>query len=60
MVVPTPFMQEAYELLLATQTAIINALKPGTKLCDVYSAGLRHFEAENSDFSPYLIKTSFG
>lgn len=60
MVMPTPGMEEAYEHLLTTQTAIIDALKPGTKLCDAYSVGLKHFESKKNDFLPYLVRTSFG
>ncbi|KAL3090098.1 hypothetical protein niasHS_006550 [Heterodera schachtii] len=59
MVMPTPLMEELYELLLTTETTVIEALKPGTSMSAAYEAGIRHFRSKKPDFLQYLVK-NFG
>ncbi|KAI1722500.1 FACT complex subunit (SPT16/CDC68) domain-containing protein [Ditylenchus destructor] len=60
MVMPTPLMEELYELVLTTELAVIEALKPGSRICDAYEAGLKHFTEKKKDYVKYLQPTSFG
>jgi hypothetical protein len=60
MMMPTPLMEQLYELLLSTEQVIIDNLKPGKRICDAYTAGLDHFKAEMPDFIQYLVKSRFG
>lgn len=56
---PSKELEEAYESLLVIQNAIIEALKPGKKLSEVYSAGLE--AAKNKPkISDHLVKNNFG
>ena len=59
MVMPTPLMEELYELLLTTEAAVIEALKPGTPISAAYEAGIKHFKERKPDYVQYLVK-SFG
>ncbi|EYC04711.1 hypothetical protein Y032_0086g1947 [Ancylostoma ceylanicum] len=60
MVEPSKSLEEAYEGLLATQAAVIEALKPDAKLCDVYAAGVKAFREKCPDFADKLYKKDFG
>lgn len=60
MVMPTPLMEELYELLLTTEQTIIDNLKPGVQLSAAYVAGLNHFRQKKPDFLQYFVKSSFG
>ncbi|KAI3413953.1 hypothetical protein GPALN_011424 [Globodera pallida] len=59
MVMPTPLMEELYELLLTTETAVVEALKPGAPMSAAYEAGIQHFRDKKPDFLQYLVK-NFG
>ncbi|KHJ95261.1 hydrolase, alpha/beta domain protein [Oesophagostomum dentatum] len=60
MVEPSKNLEDAYEGLLATQAAVIEALKPGAKLCDVYSVGVKTFREKCPDIADKLYKKDFG
>ncbi|KAE9420524.1 hypothetical protein Angca_003055 [Angiostrongylus cantonensis] len=60
MVEPSKNLEEAYEALLATQAAIIEALKPDTKLCDVYANGVKVFLGKCPSLGDNLYKRDFG
>ncbi|KAH7727557.1 FACT complex subunit SPT16 [Aphelenchoides avenae] len=60
MVQPTELMEELYELLLTTQAAIVDALKPGKLISDAYKAGLEHFRTAKPDYEDYFVKSNFG
>lgn len=59
MVMPTPLMEELYELLLTTETAVIEALKPGAHISEAYEAGIKHFRDKRPEYLQYLVK-NFG
>ncbi|VDL87543.1 unnamed protein product, partial [Nippostrongylus brasiliensis] len=60
MVEPSKNLEEAYEGLLATQAAIIEALKPGVKLSDVYAVGVKTFREKCPSVADNLYKKDFG
>ena len=59
MVMPTQEMEELYELLLTTEAAVIEALKPGRPISAAYEAGTKHFGERKPEFAQYLVK-NFG
>nr|CAD2182432.1 unnamed protein product [Meloidogyne enterolobii] len=59
MVMPTELMEQLYELLLTTEAAIIDALKPGRPISEAYEAGINHFKEQKPDYLQYLVK-NFG
>jgi len=60
LVMPTPLVEELYEILLTTEQAIIDTLKPGKLISNAYESGLQHFKSKKPDYLQYLLKTSFG
>jgi hypothetical protein len=60
MVMPTPLVEQLYELLLSTEQVILDNLKPGTPICEAYRAGLDHFKGKKPDYAQYLVKSNFG
>ncbi|KAK6730106.1 hypothetical protein RB195_006893 [Necator americanus] len=60
MVEPSKNLEEAYEGLLATQAAVVEALKPGARLCDVYLVGIKVFREKCPDIADKLYKKDFG
>ncbi|XGW19884.1 hypothetical protein V3C99_003600 [Haemonchus contortus] len=60
MVEPSKNLEEAYEGLLATQLAVIEALKPGAKLNDVYAIGVKTFREKCPTLADNLYKKDFG
>lgn len=56
---PSQELQEAYESLLVIQNTIIEALKPGTKLSEVYAAGLE-VAKDKPVVMDHLVKNNFG
>lgn len=56
---PSEELQEAYESLLVIQNAIIEALKPGKKLSQVYAAGLE-IAKDKPVVMDHLVKNNFG
>lgn len=60
MVMPTPLMEELYEVLLTTELEIIATLKTGIPICEAFEKGLNHFKKQKPDYVQYLIKSSFG
>ena len=56
---PTELMEQLYELLLTTEAAIIDALKPGRLISEAYEAGINHFKEQKPDYLQYLVK-NFG
>lgn len=60
MVEPSKNIEEAYEALLTTQLAIIEALKPDMKLCDVYANGVKIFAEKCPSLGDNLYKRDFG
>lgn len=56
---PPKELQDAYESLLVIQSAIIEALKPGKKLNEVYAAGLEAAR-DKPMILDYLVKNNFG
>jgi len=60
LVTPTKLMEEMYDILLNTELAIIEALKPGKNICEAYEAGLQYFNEKKPEYDKYLAKNSFG
>lgn len=60
MVEPSHDLEQAYEVLLNTQMAVIEALKPGKTCSDAYQAGIEFLNKEKPELAQYLIKNSFG
>lgn len=60
MVEPSKNLEEAYEALLATQLAVIAALKPGAKLSDVHAIGVKTFREKCPSLVDNLYKKDFG
>jgi nucleosome binding factor SPN SPT16 subunit len=60
MVDPAKEVINDYESLLVVETAVINALKPGAKLCDAYKAGVDALRESNPDMIDKLTKNNFG
>lgn len=56
---PSKELQEAYESLLVIQNVIIEALKPGKKLNEVYTAGLEAAK-DKPMILDHLVKNNFG
>lgn len=57
---PSNVLEENYETLLVVETAIIEALKPGRKLCEVYSIGLEKMKEKSPALVSNLVKNNFG
>ncbi|KAK6014799.1 hydrolase, alpha/beta domain protein [Ostertagia ostertagi] len=60
MVEPSKNLEDAYEGLLATQMAVIEALKPGAKLSDVHALGVKTFREKCPSLADNLYKKDFG
>uniref|UniRef100_A0A0K0G0W2 FACT complex subunit n=1 Tax=Strongyloides venezuelensis TaxID=75913 RepID=A0A0K0G0W2_STRVS len=60
MVDPPKDLESAYETLLSAQLAVINALKPGAKVCDAYKAGIDCIKEANPKLLDNLFKPNFG
>lgn len=60
LVEPSKELEEAYELLLDAELAVIEALKPGKALSDAYQAGIDVISQKKPELMQYLIKNSFG
>ncbi|PIO52583.1 peptidase, M24 family, partial [Teladorsagia circumcincta] len=60
MVEPSKNLEDAYEALLATQMAVIEALKPGAKLSDVHALGVKTFREKCPSLADNLYKKDFG
>lgn len=56
MVNPPEKMQKEYELLLDLFEALVNKLKDGVKLCDVYEEVVTHLKQKKSDLVDKLTK----
>ncbi|VDM37361.1 unnamed protein product [Toxocara canis] len=57
---PSKELEENYEILLVVENAIIEALKPGAKLCDVYAVGVNALKEKKPSLMDNLIKNNFG
>uniref|UniRef100_F1KW31 FACT complex subunit n=2 Tax=Ascaris suum TaxID=6253 RepID=F1KW31_ASCSU len=57
---PSKELEENYEILLVVENAIIEALKPGAKLSDVYAVGINALKEKKPALMENLIKNNFG
>lgn len=57
---PSAALEEIYETVLVVETAIIEALKPGAKLSDVYEKGISTLKEKNARLVDKLYKKEFG
>lgn len=57
---PSPSIEENYETLLVVETTIIEALKPGKKLSEVYNVGVETLKEKNPTLLNFLVKNNFG
>lgn len=53
---PSQEQQDNYDLLLKTFDIILDKLRHGVKLCDVYNAALEHVTKEKPDFQANFVK----
>ncbi|KAK2556910.1 FACT complex subunit SPT16 [Acropora cervicornis] len=53
---PTEEQQDCYNLLLATLDIILDKLRHGVKLCDVYNAALEHVAKQKPKLQPNFVK----
>lgn len=53
---PSQEQQDNYDLLLKTFDIILDKLRHGVKLCDVYNAALEHVTKEKPDFQTNFVK----
>ncbi|XP_015778637.1 PREDICTED: FACT complex subunit SPT16-like [Acropora digitifera] len=53
---PTEEQQDCYNLLLATLDVILDKLRHGVKLCDVYNAALEHVAKQKPKLQPNFVK----
>lgn len=60
LVEPPQELEQAYEILLNTEMAVIEALKPGRTLSDAYQAGVDFLNKKKPELMQYLVKNSFG
>ncbi|MFH4974936.1 hypothetical protein AB6A40_001645 [Gnathostoma spinigerum] len=60
MVDPSKELEENYEILLVVENAVIEALKPGKKLCDAYTAGIEALKEKKASLVDNLVKNNFG
>lgn len=60
MVEPSQALEEAYEVLLNAELAVIEALKPGKQFSEAYHAGIDYVKQNKPDLMQYLVKNSFG
>ncbi|VDK28471.1 unnamed protein product [Anisakis simplex] len=57
---PSKELEENYEILLVVENAIIEALKPGAKLSEVYTVGINMLKEKKASLMDHLIKNNFG
>ncbi|CAD6184168.1 unnamed protein product [Caenorhabditis auriculariae] len=57
---PSKELEDAYEAILYAETAVINALKEGTRLCDVYNVGTKALAEKNPKLLENLHKKELG
>uniref|UniRef100_A0AC35UB63 FACT complex subunit n=1 Tax=Rhabditophanes sp. KR3021 TaxID=114890 RepID=A0AC35UB63_9BILA len=57
---PSKELEATYEHTLKGQAAIIEALKPGKRICDAYKAGIAYFTENCPKLVENLVKTNFG
>lgn len=55
---PPKDLENAYETLLSVETTIIEALKPGKKLSEVYASGIEAIK--DKPIAENLLKNNFG
>lgn len=57
---PSKKLEEDYEVLLEVESAIIEALRPGRKLREVYEIGLKTLKDKKPMLVENLVKNNFG
>ncbi|VDN50299.1 unnamed protein product [Dracunculus medinensis] len=57
---PSKKLEEDYEVLLEVESAIIEALRPGRKLREVYEIGLKTLKDKKPKLVENLVKNNFG
>lgn len=60
LIFPSAELESAYEAILATELAVIAALKPGVKLSDVYKIGVDTLTDKNPKLAESLNKKELG
>ena len=60
MIEPTSEMENIYEILLAAQTALVEKLKPGTRICDAYAAALDVIRDRKPELLSKIVKSNLG
>jgi nucleosome binding factor SPN SPT16 subunit len=60
MVEPSKDMEEVYELLLSLENFLLEKLKPGKEICDVYKAAMEFLKEKKPDFMKYVVTANFG
>jgi nucleosome binding factor SPN SPT16 subunit len=60
MVEPSKKMEEVYDLLLTLENFLLEKLKPGVLICDVYRAAIDCLKEKNPDLVQYIITANFG
>ncbi|CAG0907681.1 unnamed protein product, partial [Cyprideis torosa] len=56
MVDPSDQLQQTYDFLVELQEFLIDKLRPGIRLCDLYDAGIQKCKEEKPDLVPKLTK----
>ena len=57
---PSASLEENYDVLLSVETAIIEPLRPGKKLNEVYAVGLEKLKERKPSLLNNLLKNNFG
>ncbi|TKR75725.1 hypothetical protein L596_016976 [Steinernema carpocapsae] len=57
---PSKELEDNYEVLLATHAALVEALKPGVRICDAYEETMKFISKKKPDLLDKIVKTNFG
>lgn len=60
MVEPSKEMEDTYELLLNLENYLLENLKPGAQICNVYKSAVEFLKEKNPDFFKYFVIANFG
>ncbi|KAK0427999.1 hypothetical protein QR680_010535 [Steinernema hermaphroditum] len=57
---PSKELEEAYEFLVAVHGTLVQAMKPGVRVCDAYEETLKFVASKRKDLLDKIVKTNFG
>lgn len=60
MVEPSKDIEGVYEFLLTLETNILENMKPGRRVCDVYTSAIDFIKEKKPDLLQYITTTNFG